>query len=305
MVFPVVLLFLFCAGISAAQEGSGQYITATQQMELADQFFREGDYEGAIREYKRFLFFYPRNNRTEEALLKTARSYFRGQKWEEALSACDHLVSRNPAPLVKAEAFRMRGDIMAVKRQYAEARISFGKALEAAPNTRAADEAQFQIARTYLREEKWKEAADEFRKIDKTSELSPRSDFLVQGLDRIAEVPQKSPAVAGVLSAVLPGAGQAYCGEYGRAAISFLLNGVFIWGIVESFRNDNNVVGGILTLFEVGLYSANVLNAVNSAEKYNRKNTQEYINGLERGSGISLALSVQGRTPVLAIRCVF
>ena len=60
-----------------------------------------------------------------------------------------------------------------------------------------------------------------------------------------------------------------------------------------------------MTLFEVGLYSANVLNAVNSAEKYNRKNTQEYINGLERGSGISLALSVQGRTPVLAIRCVF
>jgi tetratricopeptide (TPR) repeat protein len=305
MVFPAVLLFLFCAGISAAQEESGQYITATRQMELADQFFREGDYEGAVREYKRFLFFYPRNDRTEEALLKTARSYFRGQKWEEALSACDHLVSRNPAPLVKSEAFRIRGDVMAVKRQYAEARISFGKAREAAPNTRAADEAQFQIARTYLREEKWKEAADEFRKIDKTSALSPQSDSLAQGLDRIAEVPQKSPAVAGVLSAVLPGAGQAYCGEYGRAAISFLLNGVFIWGIVESFRNDNNVMGGILTLFEVGWYSANVLNAVNSAEKYNRKNTQEYINGLERGSGISLGLDLQGRTPVLAFRYVF
>ena len=108
LVFPAIFLFLFYAGISAAQEESGQYITETQQMELADQFFREGDYEGAIREYKRFLFFYPRSNRTEEALLKNARSYFRGQKWEEALSACDHLVNRNPAPLVKSEAFRIQ-----------------------------------------------------------------------------------------------------------------------------------------------------------------------------------------------------
>ena len=194
---------------------------------------------------------------------------------------------------------------MAVKRQYVEARISFGKAREAAPNTRAADEAQFQIARTYLREEKWKEAADEFRKIDKTSALSPQSDSLAQGLDRIAEVPQKSPAVAGVLSAVLPGAGQAYCGEYGRAAISFLLNGLFIWGMVESFRRDHYVVGGILTVFELGWYSANLLNAVNSAEKYNRKKTQEYIDDLERGGKISLGLSLRGRTPALAFRYVF
>lgn len=305
LVFPAVFLFLFYAGISAAQEERGQYITETQQMEIADQFFREGDYVEASREYKRFLFFYPRSNRTEEALLKNARSFFRGQKWEEALSACDHLLSRDPAPLVKSEAFRIRGDIMAVQRQYAEARISFGKAREAAPNTGAADEAQFQIARTYLREEKWKEAADEFRKIDKTSKLSLKSDSLAQGLDRIEDVPQKSPAAAGVLSAVLPGAGQAYCGEYGRAAISFLLNGAFVWGIVESFRNDHNVVGGILTLFEVGWYSANVLNAVNRAEKYNRRKTQEYINGLERGSGISLVLSVQERTPMLAFRYIF
>jgi hypothetical protein len=104
---------------------------------------------------------------------------------------------------------------------------------------------------------------------------------------------------------VLPGAGQAYCGEYGRAAISFLLNGVFVWGIVESFRNDHNVVGGILTLFEVGWYSANILNAVNRAEKYNQRKTQEYINGLERGSGISLVISVQERTPMLAFRYIF
>ena len=128
---------------------------------------------------------------------------------------------------------------------------------------------------------------------------------MAQGLDRIPEVPQKSPAAAGVMSAVLPGAGQAYSGEYGRAAISFLLNGLFIWGMVESFRHDHYVVGGILTLFELGWYSANILNAVNSAEKYNRKKTQEYINGLERGEQNFPGPFLQGRTPMLAFRYVF
>jgi len=34
------------------------------------------------------------------------------------------------------------------------------------------------------------------------------------------------------------------------------------------------VVGGILTVFGIGWYSANLLNAVNSAKKYNSKKTQ-------------------------------
>jgi TolA-binding protein len=305
MVFGAAILFFGGAGISAAQEGSGRYIDEALQMELADQFFRERDFEGAVREYKRFLFFFPRSARAEEALLKTGRSYFRGQKWEEALAVCDTLIKKDPAPPVKSEAFLIQGDILAVKRRYPEARIAFQKAREASPGAGSADEAQFQTARTLLREEKWKEAADEFRKIDPHSRLYPKSESMAQGLDRISEVPHKSPAAAGVMSAVLPGAGQAYSEEYGRAAISFLLNGLFIWGMVESFRHDQNVVGGILAVFELGWYSANILNAVNSAEKYNRRKTQEYINELERGSNLSLGLSLQGRTPALAFRYTF
>ena len=304
-VFLAALGFLFPGGILSAQEGSGRYIDESLQMELADQFFREGDFEGAVREYKRFFFFFPRSAKAEEAMLKIARSYFRGQKWEEALAACDRLIQKDPAPPVKSEAFRVRGDILAVKRQYPEARASFQKARETSPGTRVADEAQFQIARTYLREEKWKEAAEEFRKIDARSQLYPKSESLARGLDRISEIPQKSPAAAGVLSAILPGAGQAYNEEYGRAAISFLLNAVFIWGMVESFRHDQYVIGGILTVFELGWYSANILNAVSGAQKYNRKKTQEYIQGLEKESGLSLGLSLQGRTPALAFRFVF
>jgi hypothetical protein len=107
-----------------------------------------------------------------------------------------------------------------------------------------------------------------------------------------------------VLSALIPGAGQAYSEEYGRGALSFLANGLLIWGAVESFRHDQYVLGGVLAVFEAGLYVANILNAVNCAEKYNVRKKQEYIDGLEKGQ-LSLGLSLQGRSPALAFRYVF
>ncbi len=162
-----------------------------------------------------------------------------------------------------------------------------------------------QIALTYLKEEKWPEAAKEFRKINKDSKLYPKGEYFAQGLDRIQEVPQKSPGMAGVLAAVLPGAGHLYCERYRDAAIAFLLNGAFIWGIVESFEHDNYVVGGILTFFELGWYSGNIYSAVSSAHKYNQKRMQEYLNFLEKGSDLSIGISFQGKTPMLSLRYDF
>lgn len=162
-----------------------------------------------------------------------------------------------------------------------------------------------QIALTYLKEEKWQEAAGEFRKINKNSKLYPKGEYFAQGLDRIQEVPQKSPGMAGVLAAVLPGAGHLYCERYRDASIAFLLNGAFIWGIVESFEHNNYVVGGILTFFELGWYSGNIYSAVSSAHKYNQKKKQEYLDFLQKGSDLSIGISLQGKYPMLSLRYDF
>jgi len=304
-VFLAVIFFLFRPDFLPAQEGGGRYIDETLQMELADQFFKEGDFYGAIREYKRFLFFFPHSARAEEAQLKIAKSYSNENKWDEAISACDDLMKKFPASPLKAEAFLLKGFGFAGKRQYPQARFFFEKAQEVSPGTLIADEAQLRIARTYLKEEKWKEAAEEFRKVDKNSQLYPKGEHLAQGLDRIQEVPQKSPLAAGVLSALLPGAGQVYCERYGEAAIAFLLNAVFIWGMVASFEREDYVVGGILTFFELGWYSANIVNAVNRARKYNREKRLDYIDDLERGSHPSTGLSLQRKTPLLVLHYAF
>ena len=39
----------------------------------------------------------------------------------------------------------------------------------------------------------------------------------------------------------------------------------------EAFDNDNEALGSLLTLFEIGFYTGNIYSAVNAAHKYNKK----------------------------------
>ena len=193
----------------------------------------------------------------------------------------------------------------AEKKEYSKARDSFLQAREAAPGKPAASEAQWEIARSFLKEEKWKEAAGEFRKVDPGSALYPRAEFYASGLDRIGEVPEKSPIEGGILAAFLPGAGHLYAERYRDAAVAFALNGAFIWGMVEAFDHKNYVVGGILTFFELGWYSGNIYSAVSSVHKYNRQKKKDYLDRLENESNFSLGISFREGIPVLSLNYVF
>ncbi len=304
-----LLLLLLCLSSPcaawSAEEAEKVIVESESQMGLADYFFQGGDYYRAITEYKRFLFFFPRSARAAEAYWKITQSYFRGKKWDEAISAGNDLIKEFPFSPYKAETLLLSGLCFKEKKDYIRARSFFGKAKEEAADIRLADEAQWQIAATYLKEEKWKEASSEYRKIHENSRLYPQSDRLAKGLDRIGEIPQKSPATAGILAAFLPGSGHLYCERYRDAAVAFLLNGAFIWGMVEAFDQKSYVVGGILTFFELGWYSGNIYSAVSSAHKYNQRKKQEYLDYLQKGGGFSLGVSFLGKGPTLSLRYAF
>jgi tetratricopeptide (TPR) repeat protein len=297
-------LFLLLGGGASAQEGERRVIDEKTQMGLGDFFFEDGDFYRAITEYKRFLFLFPKSLRAEEARWKIASSYFQGKKWDEALSASDDLLRRHPSSPWAAEAILVKGRCWMEKREFSQARHYFLRAREMAAGTGVAQEAQWQAAVSFLREERWKEAAVEFRKVDQTSRFYPRAEHWAQGLEGIEEVPQKSPTTAGIL-AVLPGAGHLYCERYRDAGIAFVLNAAFIWGMVESFKHENYVVGGILTFFELGWYSGNIYSAVSSAHKYNRNKKKEYLDNLEKEDRLSLGISFQEKQPFFSFRYVF
>ncbi len=298
------ILFLLIAASSSAEEKTGIYIDETAQMDLGDRFFQEGDYYRAITEYKRFLFLFPQSARAPEAALDIIKSYFQGKRWDDAVRSAEEFERTFPSSSFLPEAVLLKGIAFEEKGDYARARLFLGRVQEMLPRSPLADEAQWQIALTYMKEEDWKEAARAFRELKPESKLYPRGEYLASGLDHIDTLPRKSPAAAGVLAGLLPGAGHAYVGRYRDAAVAFVLNGVFIWGIVESFQNGNYAVGGLLTFFELGWYGGNIYSAVSSAYKYNRKTQRDYLDSLEKG-GIAVSFIFRERTPFLALRYSF
>jgi hypothetical protein len=109
------------------------------------------------------------------------------------------------------------------------------------------------------------------------------------GLDpRVLELGQhyhaartKSPALAGVLSAVIPGSGQLYSGSLSAAAVTFVLNGLFIGATVELARDKQYVTAAAAGTTASVFYVGGILNAVDLARRRNRIAQQGYADQLE------------------------
>jgi hypothetical protein len=117
---------------------------------------------------------------------------------------------------------------------------------------------------------------------------------VAQGLDRalLAPVqaaearyraaPRKRPAAAGLLSAVIPGLGQAYAGSWSGAAVALALTGTLAVATVELARHDLPWAAGATGLMGSVFYVGNVMNAVDLAERVNERATRPAYDELEQ-----------------------
>jgi len=87
----------------------------------------------------------------------------------------------------------------------------------------------------------------------------------------------RSPLVAGILSAILPGAGYVYTGQLKEGASAFLINGLLGIGIYELFRNGNTGSGVLTSLVAAPFYFGNIIGSANSAAIENNKLTQQNL----------------------------
>ena len=85
----------------------------------------------------------------------------------------------------------------------------------------------------------------------------------------LVQLPTKNLWVAGVFSAVIPGAGQVYGGSFQSAAIALVLNSLFLATTLE-FAQHKMAAAAVAsaTIFSV-TYIGNILNAVDMANRFN------------------------------------
>lgn len=248
---------------------------------FADSLYAEEDYYRAITEYKRLLHLHPADPDADSARLAIGLSYFRGEKWDAAIDAFRNIEPGDDDPFWSRRAQLLLGESSYRKGDVPDALDAFGSYARSSADDFTPD-ARMRAAQCLILLGKKPPALVS----EGSASGADRLGAFSRRMEEVPRIPRKSPALAGALSAILPGAGQLYVRRPRDAGISFLLNGSLIALAIIAFENDEPVAGGLISAVEVSWYAGNVYGAVNGAHKFNRSERRRFIDRLDVECGI-------------------
>jgi len=263
-------------------------IDPDRQFEFAEKYFLAQDYFRAISEYKRFIYFFPQDGRVGQATLKIGLSYFGNKAYEKALNFFKKASAGNGRTPLAVKAVLMQSECYLALKAVGRA-VSVLEQLAAHTNdSDIRDKALYRIGWIYFETESWDKARSFFEKIEPKNRPKYRLSELLREFDNVGAIPQKNPALAGLLGLV-PGAGYLYTDRYHDALIASLLNGALILAAYTSFDNENYALGAILAFVEIGFYSGSIYGSVSAAHKYNRQQTRNFIQNVKHKNKVHLS----------------
>jgi tetratricopeptide (TPR) repeat protein len=268
------------------------------QLKFADSLAAENDHYRAITEYKRFIFLEPNSPFVPQARLSIANSLIGGNRWDQADASLEDLIRRHPESPEAIKGRLLYAETAYERGNFGLARDRYRALAKLQTDVETLNYTNFRIGWTFLEQDSPSKAKDHFSLMPEQ-----QKDLLLRDLNAYQELPQKSPFLAGALSAVLPGSGQLYTGRLRQAALSFLLNGAFILGAIEAFHNENYAVGSIFLFFEIGWYGGNIYNAVNNAHKFNVRAKHDFKQQMR--SRLNLHLGMLEQTPLVVMNYRF
>lgn len=233
-------------------------------------FYNEGLYEEAITEYKRYIFFNPTGDQTGDAYQRIALAYRDQQKWNQAIDAFRMAVQtahsdslRHRAELALAVTYIASGN-------YSAAEIVLLKLEMSGPQPGIEARAVFLRAIATVYAKKWDQAQaafDAYFLHNPDPTMQAKVDSLIRATKEFYYL---SPESARQLSAIIPGLGQIYAGDWGNGLNALLLNGSMIaW---MGYKVYNRYFGDAWTIYYFlfrRYYAGSMYNAERIAEEHN------------------------------------
>ena len=271
---PILLLLLGLIAAPPLHADDGAILlTGDLQLKVADVFMEEGEYYRAVTEYKKFLILFPDSARTDYASFAIGLAHFRGEEFGTAARNFSALRQKYPASGYAAEAGYLEGVSHWRQKNYSRAQATLEALADEHPATAYAPRALLVICLAALDEDKAEQGRRSLERVlDRYPDYPDRESVRQAAalVDRYRDLPEKSPVLAGILSAVLPGSGYLYAEHYGDGITAFLLNGLFIAGTAAAIHQENYAVAGIVGGVGVPFYLGNIYGSANAARKWNR-----------------------------------
>ena len=265
-------ILLIPLGGPAAAEQEPLVLNEEQAWGYAESLFRKREYFRSISEYRRLLHFFPDGQRGEAARLRIGEALLRGGEPRQAIGHLDAL-------LAESAGSRRAGGGRADDRS-----------TDAARYLRALSWLEVDRGRPYpLRLEFIEAGLKDLEAIAPEWPGQKRVGAFLKALRDPPDLPEKSPGLAGALSALLPGAGSFYVGRFAEGSLAFFVTGLLGFAAVEAFDEDEPGLGTLMGAFALAFYGGSILAAANGAHKFNDSGRALYLEEQRNRFGIVLA----------------
>lgn len=253
-------------------------------LNLAERFFDSENYEEAISEYKRFIFYHSQSESVNYAYYKIGLAYRNEKKWNESMDALRQSIQTAANDSIKNEREIALAIVLIASGDYSDAEFQLLKVESFSPFSFVRHKATFFRGIASLYAYKWKAARSAFRTYFKEDSLFQVSG-LVLSVDSLLLLAQhlkyKSPRLAKLLSTIFPGSGQIYVGDIRNGLNSLIINSLTGYLLVSSLINGD-FTGAILSyvsLFQ-RYYFGNRFHAEKITENYNDRLNKRYLKKL-------------------------
>ena len=269
LLLAAALLLILPIGLPA--EELSIVLTEDVQLKLADAFMAEGEYYRAVTEYKKFTILFPGSKKKDYALYGIGLAYYHGDEFEQAARVFASIGTGYPGSSYVPAALYQEGVSYSRLGRPEKAAEAFDKTVAAGPDSAYARQAlmgkslaEFDLDNMTGCRQELDRLITSYPQDAKTGQVREA----IALLDRHRELPEKSPLIAGAMSAVLPGSGHIYAGHTGDGITAFFLNGLFIAGTIAAIHQENYAVAGVVGVIGLPFYIGNIYGAANAATKY-------------------------------------
>jgi len=232
----------------------------------------EGEYYRAITEYKKLLILFPDSDRADYALFKIGMAYYKGEEYEPSVHSFSSLRERYRESRYVEDSYYFEGLSYWKLKRFEDARIAFETLAESYPQSAYGPLALGAASMVALDDEKSTISIDRLERLIDRYPEHPMSKNVREAIPLIGqyqELPQKSKTLAAILSAIVPGSGYIYAGHYGDGVTAFLINALWIAGVVSGIHAQYYAVAGIVGGIGLPFYFGNIYGSANAAKKWN------------------------------------
>jgi len=273
---PLIVLILINSALNEpGSVPSALWLTPDQIKTFADYLFNEKDYLRAAGEYERYLILSGKNN-DPELLFIIGRCYRLANRPERArayFAQIDDESLKDRAAYEIAESYFQEGN-------YAQS-INYIK------TNGYADDSRFHplMIKNLLFLKDFASA----RALAQRQPTGTQLDSITLATFRLS---YRNPAVAGLLSTVIPGLGKGYSGRWSDALFSFAVIGITGFQAYDGFRRDGirSTKGWIYGSMFLVFYIGDIYGSLVAAKQYNQNLTDRIlsqVHSIENNNGVS------------------